>query len=65
VVNRPGFGHIAFEVEDIALIRKMVLAQGGSTVGETVTLTLKTGAKVTWCYLTDPEGNMLELQSWA
>ena len=63
-VNRPGFGHIAFEVEDVAQIRKAVLAQGGGVVGEIVMLTTKTGAKVTWCYLTDPEGNILEIQSW-
>jgi len=29
-----------------------------------VTLTIATGAKVTWCYLSDPEGNLIELQSW-
>jgi hypothetical protein len=30
-----------------------------------VTLTTATGARVTWCYVTDPEGNIIELQSWA
>jgi hypothetical protein len=29
-----------------------------------VTLAIADGAKVTWCYLTDPEGNLIELQSW-
>ena len=61
-VNRPGFGHIAFEVEDVSRIRQTVLEQGGGVIGETVTLTTKTGANVTWCYLTDPEGNILEIQ---
>jgi predicted enzyme related to lactoylglutathione lyase len=64
-VNRPGFGHLAFEVEDVAAARREVLSNGGSVVGEIVTLTTQTGAKVTWCYVTDPEGNVLELQSWA
>ena len=44
--------------------RKEVLAAGGESVGEIVTLTTTTGARVTWCYVTDPEGNMIELQSW-
>jgi hypothetical protein len=22
------------------------------------------GRRVTWCYVTDPEGNILELQAW-
>jgi predicted enzyme related to lactoylglutathione lyase len=63
-VNRPGFGHIAFSVEDVPSAREAVLAAGGKSVGEVVTLTLATGAQVTWCYVTDPEGNVIELQAW-
>jgi hypothetical protein len=29
-----------------------------------VTLEVATGAKVTWCYVTDLEGNLIELQTW-
>jgi predicted enzyme related to lactoylglutathione lyase len=64
-VNRPGFGHIAFGVEDVAAARAEVLAAGGRPVGTVVTITLPGGAQVTWCYVTDPEGNVIELQSWA
>jgi predicted enzyme related to lactoylglutathione lyase len=64
-VNRPGFGHIAFEVDDVARAQAEVLAAGGRAIGEIVTLTTATGSRVTWCYVTDPEGNILELQSWA
>jgi catechol 2,3-dioxygenase-like lactoylglutathione lyase family enzyme len=64
-VNRPGYGHIAFGVDDVAAARKIVLEAGGRSIGEVVTLTTATGAKVTWCYVTDPEGNILELQSWS
>jgi predicted enzyme related to lactoylglutathione lyase len=63
-VNRPGFAHIAFVVPDVTSARSEVLAAGGRAVGEIVTLQTATGARVTWCYLTDPEGNVLELQSW-
>lgn len=64
-VNRPGFGHIAFVVDDVPSAREAVLAAGGGPVGETVTLTTATGAKVTWVYVTDPEDNVIELQSWS
>ena len=64
-VNRPGYGHLAFEVDDVASARQEVLREGGSAVGEVVTLQVSTGAKVTWCYVTDPEDNIVELQSWA
>jgi predicted enzyme related to lactoylglutathione lyase len=63
-VNRQGFGHLAFEVADVRAAAPEILALGGSTVGEIVTLTTKFGSEVTWCYLADPEGNMIELQSW-
>ena len=64
-VNRPGFGHIAFEVDDVKEAQKTVIANGGGVIGEIVTLTTKVGTKVTWCYMTDPEGNIIELQSWS
>ncbi len=64
-VNRPGFGHLAFEVDDVAETRRRVLEAGGRAVGEIVTLTVVTGARVTWCYVMDPEGNILELQAWS
>jgi len=63
-VNRPGFGHLAFEVASVKEAREQVLAAGGRPVGDVVTLTTATGGQVTWCYVTDPEGNILELQSW-
>jgi predicted enzyme related to lactoylglutathione lyase len=64
-VNRPGYGHLAFSVEDVEAAQKLVLQAGGQAVGEIVTLQAATGAKVTWCYVTDPEGNIIELQSWS
>lgn len=65
VVNRPGFGHIAFEVDDVDQARQVTLEAGGRAIGEVVTLQTVTGAQVTWCYVTDPEDNMIELQAWA
>jgi predicted enzyme related to lactoylglutathione lyase len=63
-VNRPGFGHIAFEVDDVQKARDAVIAAGGKSIGEIVTLQVSIGARVTWCYVTDPEANIIELQSW-
>ena len=54
-VNRPGFTHIAFQVEDVPAARASALTAGGKPAGEVVTLTIATGAKVIWCYLSDPE----------
>jgi glyoxylase I family protein len=63
-VNRPGFGHIAFEVEKVLDAQAEVIAAGGKPIGEIVTLTTTTGNRINWCYVADPEGNIIELQSW-
>ena len=62
--NVLGFSHIAFQVDSVPDARLQVLAAGGSAVGEVVTSATSTGTQVTWCYVTDPEGNIIELQSW-
>ncbi len=64
-INRPGFGHIAFSVDDVSSAQKAVLEAGGHPVGKIATLQTSDGRKVTWCYVTDPEGNVIELQSWS
>ncbi|HET9521780.1 MAG TPA: VOC family protein [Candidatus Limnocylindrales bacterium] len=65
VANRPGFGHIAFVVPDVDAARAAVFAAGGGPVGTVVTSQTADGRRVTWTYVTDPEGNILELQAWS
>ena len=63
-VNRPGFRHIAFVVDDVAAARDAVVAAGGGTVGDLVTADITGAGKITFVYVTDPEGNIIELQKW-
>ena len=63
--NRPGFGHVAFVVAEVREARSTILAEGGRSVGEVVTTRTADGRRVTWAYVTDPEGNIVELQSWS
>jgi catechol 2,3-dioxygenase-like lactoylglutathione lyase family enzyme len=63
--NRPGFQHIAFGVPSVAEARDAVLAAGGRAIGTVVTLQTADGRFVTWTYVTDPEDNIVELQSWS
>ncbi|HET9014770.1 MAG TPA: VOC family protein [Thermomicrobiaceae bacterium] len=62
-LNRPGLAHLAFAVADVAQARAAVLAAGGHAVGEVVTTRIDACRLVTWCYVTDPEGNVVELQA--
>jgi catechol 2,3-dioxygenase-like lactoylglutathione lyase family enzyme len=61
--NRRGYGHICFAVSDVEQARRRVLAAGGGTVGDIVTLQTSDSGRLTWCYVTDPEGNIIELQA--
>ena len=63
--NRPGFQHIAFAVPSVADARQAVLDAGGRAIGAVVTLQAADGRFVTWTYVTDPEDNIIELQSWS
>jgi len=64
-INRPGIGHIAFAVDDVEVARDAVLAAGGGVVGQVVSLPVAGAGTVTFVYVTDPEGNILELQRWS
>ena len=50
---------------DVPTAREAVLAAGGGKVGSIVTSTTADRRRVTWAYVTDPEGNIIELQSWS
>jgi predicted enzyme related to lactoylglutathione lyase len=62
--NRQGFGHIAFEVDNVPAAVESVLAHGGSLVGEMVVRPIEGVGTITFAYARDPEGNIIELQQW-
>jgi catechol 2,3-dioxygenase-like lactoylglutathione lyase family enzyme len=62
--NREGFGHIAFEVDDVQKATQEVLKHGGTKVGELASSEVKGVGLLTFVYLADPEGNIIELQAW-
>jgi len=61
---RPGFAHLAFEVPDVEAKRAEIHRWGGKDVGEQVTINIAGAGRLTLVYLTDPEGNIVELQRW-
>ena len=64
-INRPGPAHIAFAVNDVEAARDAVVAAGGGTVGKIVSLEMPGAGRITCSYVTDPEGNIIELQRWS
>jgi len=63
--NVPGFRHIAFAVDDVLAAQREVLGAGGQAIGQPVTMEIAGAGRVTWCYVADPEGNLIELQAWS
>jgi catechol 2,3-dioxygenase-like lactoylglutathione lyase family enzyme len=64
VSNRVGYGHIAFEVEDVEAVVKELVKHGGSTYGKMVSRNIPEKGMITFTYAKDPDGNIIELQHW-
>lgn len=60
--NREGLGHIAFEVDDVGRAMEEVIRNGGRKVGEIVSFEAEGVGKLTFVYVADPEGNLIEIQ---
>ncbi|MBW2622177.1 MAG: VOC family protein [Deltaproteobacteria bacterium] len=64
-INRPGLTHIAFAVDDVSAARDAVLEAGGRAIGKLVSVNIPQKGHIEFIYVTDPEGNIIELQRWS
>ena len=64
VANRAGFGHIAFSVDDVPQALRNVIEAGGTAHSAVVNAHIEGAGHLTFTYARDPEGNLVELQSW-
>jgi catechol 2,3-dioxygenase-like lactoylglutathione lyase family enzyme len=62
--NKRGFGHIAFEVENVELTLETLKQNGGEAFGEVTKRRVEGVGEITFVYARDPEGNLIELQCW-
>ena len=62
--NAQGLGHLAFEVDDIHLTVNKIVEHGGSHAGSIVEKAIEGVGMITFVYMRDPDGNLIELQSW-
>ncbi len=62
--NTPGFSHIAFAVDDVRAFADKVVAHGGSFIGDLTERHIEGAGDLVFQYVSDPEGNIIELQSW-
>ncbi|MFP4662423.1 MAG: VOC family protein [Halanaerobiales bacterium] len=62
--NREGYGHIAFSVDSVKECLDKILEYGGQKLGEIVEKEFSHGI-LTFTYAADPEGNIVEIQTWS
>jgi len=61
--NTPGFTPIAFAVDDVPAAAQAVFNHGGSAVGEPTVREVPGMGLLTFQYVADPEGNIIEVQN--
>lgn len=62
--NTPGFTHLAFSVDNVEKTAEAIFVRGGTAVGELVVREIPGAGIITVQYVTDPEGNIIEIQKW-
>jgi catechol 2,3-dioxygenase-like lactoylglutathione lyase family enzyme len=63
--NTPGFSHIAFVVDDLRRVVDRVVAEGGTEIGQRSDVEVSGVGHLTFQYVADPEGNIIEVQHWS
>ena len=64
MANCTGFTHIAFEVDDVEQTLHAALKNGGNLLGKISEKMVEGVGMLTFVYFRDPEGNIVEAQSW-
>jgi predicted enzyme related to lactoylglutathione lyase len=64
MANYTGFTHLAFEVEDVEKTFEKALKKGGMSLGKVTRKEVEGVGFLTFVYFRDPEGNIIEIQSW-
>jgi len=65
IANQIGFGHIAFQVEDIAKLLAIALKNGATKIGELSEHRFDNMGVFSFIYISDPDGNIIELLNWS
>ena len=65
--DRAGLRHVAVETEsaeELVRLRDLIIGNGGGDLGEITEKEIDGLGTVTFVYMTDPEGNIIELLNW-
>ncbi len=62
--NNKGFGHLAFQVDNVEKILNKAIINGATKIGEISEHYIEGVGLLRFIYIYDPENNIIELQSW-
>ena len=62
--NDPGYGHIAFSVEDVPRAVRELVDHGETLLGETASTSVTGIGELEVIYVRDRDDNIIELQAW-
>lgn len=63
-INRLGLAHLSFMVDNIHDTLRKVIVNGGVQIGKLTSKEIENVGTITFVYVSDPEGNIIELQTW-
>jgi predicted enzyme related to lactoylglutathione lyase len=63
--NTPGLTHLCFRMDDVAACAERFIQRGGSPVGPLTVSEVAGVGTLTFQYMRDPEGNIVEIQNWS
>lgn len=64
MADHIGITHIAFEVHDVDQTLEEAIKHGGQLLGQITEKTVDRVGELKFVYFRDPEGNIIEIQSW-
>ena len=64
MANHSGFTHLAFEVDDVDETFAQALQKGATELGQVTRKVIDNVGTLKFVYFRDPEGNIVEIQSW-
>lgn len=64
MANYVGLTHIAFEVDDVEQTLNEAIKNGGQLLGNVTVKAIDGVGELKFVYFRDPEGNIVEIQSW-
>lgn len=63
--NKQGFGHIAFQIDNIDELLALAIKNGATKIGELSEHIVENVGLLRFIYIADPDGNIIEIQNWS